>query len=214
MGGGCCRVDTGDGEVEGGGDQAGEGEEVVDTWVEGDVAPCITAAPGESPFAGEEGVEEEAPSIPSACPSARGGGITGSTGPSAGHRETLKVRCPASRWCGSVASSAAPCSCVSTSEVGCCDEGGDMAGCCIADRCIGPNASRPVVSCSDAGVTAADCCMANRPGGGDALLSCLLVSVFVTSQKFQNKTNEFPLFQILEPIKTFIQLSLIHSYLA
>jgi hypothetical protein len=68
-------VDTGDGEVEGGGDQAGEGEEVVDTGVEGDVAPCITAAPGESPFAGEEGVEEEAPFVPSACPSAHGGGI-------------------------------------------------------------------------------------------------------------------------------------------
>nr|XP_051211497.1 uncharacterized protein LOC127328986 [Lolium perenne] len=34
-----------------------------------------------------------------------------------------------------------------------------MAGCCIAGRSIGPNASRPVVSCSDAGVTAADCCM-------------------------------------------------------
>ena len=105
MGGGCCRVETGDGEVEGGGDLAGEGEEVVDTGVEGDVAPCTTAAPGESPIAGEEGVEEEAPSVPSACPSARGGGITGSTGPFAGHGETLKVRCPASRWCGSEATS-------------------------------------------------------------------------------------------------------------
>jgi hypothetical protein len=36
----------------------------------------------------------------------------------------------------------------------------------------------------------------------------------VTSQKFQNRTNEFPYFQILELTKTFIQLSFIHSDLA
>jgi hypothetical protein len=36
----------------------------------------------------------------------------------------------------------------------------------------------------------------------------------VTSQKFQNKTNEFPILQILEPTKTFIQLSLIHNNLS
>jgi hypothetical protein len=36
----------------------------------------------------------------------------------------------------------------------------------------------------------------------------------VTSQKFQKKENEFPYFQILEPTKTFLELSLIHSDLA
>jgi hypothetical protein len=36
----------------------------------------------------------------------------------------------------------------------------------------------------------------------------------VTSQKFQNKTNEFRYFQILEPTKNLIELSLRHSDLA
>jgi hypothetical protein len=33
----------------------------------------------------------------------------------------------------------------------------------------------------------------------------------VTSQKYQNKENEFLFFQILEPTKTFIKYSWIHS---
>jgi hypothetical protein len=105
VGGGCCKVETGDGELERGEEVVEAGGEAGDTWVDGGEAPCTEPGRGDPPLADEDGVDDGAPAAPwgarqlpgSACPSARGGGTADRGATSARVGGTSGVHCTSSK---------------------------------------------------------------------------------------------------------------------